>query len=634
MGLESLKIYKGKSIPLEEIVGKLVELGYTPSKVLSGEGDFRRRGEVLDVYCVGFEYPVRIEWDWEKVSKIRSFDPDNLIFFEEHQILIVLPKFDKKISRFGYYEEIPLEVSLNLKKGDYIVHINYGIGKYLGKRYLDTPGGKKEFLEIEYENKEKLFLPLEKVHLIQKYLNLGGRSPKLSRLGSKEWLSVKERAKKSIRRYAWELLREQALREIIGGYSFCKDSPWQKEFEKDFPYQETPDQIKTLEEVKEDMEANKAMDRLICGDVGYGKTEVAMRAAFKAVMDSKQVAFLVPTTILAEQHYQNFLNRTKKFPIRVEMLSRFVPNSHQKKIIEDTRKGLVDIIIGTHKLLSSDVKFKDLGLLIIDEEQRFGVKQKEKIKKMKIGVDVLTLTATPIPRTLYMGLAGVRAISTIKTPPKERLSVKTYVEEFNKDSIRKAILREYNRRGQVFFIENRIEDLKKIEAILRSILPSYVKIGVAFGKMPPYQLEKVMLSFINSEIDCLLSTAIVESGIDIPKANTLIVNNAHKFGLADLHQLRGRVGRLNIQAYAYFLIPKKEKISKEAKRRLEAIREYSHLGAGFKLAMQDLEIRGAGNILGEEQHGFIWQIGLDLYCRLLKAQIEELRQALKISVKR
>ncbi|HEC68790.1 MAG TPA: transcription-repair coupling factor [Candidatus Omnitrophica bacterium] len=634
MEFNNLKIYKGKVTSLPEIVKQLVNLGYRNLPELSDEGDFRRRGDVLDVYCVGFEYPVRIEWDWDKISKIRSFDPQNLIFFQEHEILIILPKLKKALKRISYYEELPLQANLEIKKNDFVVHLNYGIGRYLGRKKLSTPQGQKEFLEIEYENKEKLYLPIEKTHLIQKYVNLGGRPPKLSRLGTREWIALRERVRKSVKRYAWELLREQALRELLGGFSFSKDSAWQEEFEKSFPYQETPDQIKALKEVKEDMESNKAMDRLICGDVGYGKTEVAMRAAFKAVMDSKQVAFLVPTTILAEQHYQNFLNRVKNFPVRVEMLSRFVKPTQQKKVIEDLKKGLVDVVIGTHRLLSPDTRFKDLGLLIIDEEQRFGVKQKEKIKKMKVGVDVLTLTATPIPRTLYIGLSGVKAISTIKTPPKERLSVKTYVEEFNKDLIRRAILKEYNRGGQIFFVESRIEDLKKTEKILREILPSYIKIGVAFGKMRSSWLEKVMLSFINSEIHCLLSTAIIESGIDIPKANTLIVNNAQKFGLSDLHQLRGRVGRFNIQAYAYFLVPNKEMISLEAKKRLQVIKEYSHLGAGFALSLQDLEIRGAGNILGEEQHGFIWQIGLDLYCRLLKSQIEELRGEFNISLKR
>jgi len=422
----------------------------------------------------------------------------------------------------------------------------------------------------------------------------------------------------------------QAAREVLGGFKFSKDTPWQKEFEETFPYEETEDQIRAWEEVKRCMESEKPMDILICGDVGYGKTEVAMRAAFKAVMDSKQVAFLVPTTILAEQHYQNFKKRLERFPVRVEMLSRFKSKSEQKKIIEDISKGLVDIIVGTHRILSQDVKFKDLGLLIIDEEQRFGVKQKERIKKMKMCVDVLTLTATPIPRTLYMSLSGIKSISLIKTPPKERLAIKTKVTIFSKELIRDAILKEYSRGGQVYFIENRIKDIPKIEKMLKSILPSCIKIGIAHGRMKAKELEEVMILFLRKEIDCLLSTAIVESGLDIPLANTLIVNNAHRFGLADLHQLRGRVGRFNIQAFAYFLVPKKECISKEAKKRLEAIEKFSYLGAGFDIAMRDLELRGAGNILGEQQHGFIWQIGLDLYCRLLKIEIEKLREEFSI----
>lgn len=630
MEFKTFKIYKGKVLSLSQAIKELIALGYNSCPLVQEEGDFRRTGEVIDIYCVSFEYPVRIEWEYDTIKRIRNFDPANMLFFQEHDILIILPKFKKKYSKF-LYEQAPLSAILDLKKGDYVVHINYGVGIFLGKKKLETQKGKKDFLEIEYQNKEKLFVPLEKSHLLQKYISLGQKLPKLSRLGTKEWSYVKERARKSIRRYALELVREQALREILGGYKFSKDTAWQVQFEKTFLYRETQDQLIATEEVKLDMEKPLAMDRLICGDVGYGKTEVAMRASFKAVMDSKQVAFLVPTTILAEQHYQNFLKRLKGFPLRVEMLSRFKTSHEQKQIIQDLKKGKVDIIIGTHRLLSKDVRFKNLGLLIIDEEQRFGVRQKEKIKKIKRGIDVLTLTATPIPRTLYMGLTGIKSISIIKTPPQDRLSVKTYCEEFDKNLIKEAILREYKRGGQVFFIENRIRNLPKIKVMLETMLPSSLRIEMAFGKMKAQALEKVMVDFLNKKVDCLLSTAIIESGIDIPLANTLIVNNAHMFGLADLHQLRGRVGRFNIQAYAYFFIPKGLSLSRDAKARLAAIEDYSHLGSGFELAMQDLEIRGAGNVLGEQQHGFIWQIGLDLYCRLLKMEIEGLKEEYKLN---
>ena len=374
------------------------------------------------------------------------------------------------------------------------------------------------------------------------------------------------------------------------------------------------------------MELKDPMDRLICGDVGYGKTEIAMRAAFKASINSKQVAFLVPTTILAEQHYYNFCKRLTDFPARVEVLSRFKTKREQKAIVEDVNKGLVDIVIGTHRLLSYDLKFKDLGLIIIDEEQRFGVKQKQRLKKIQSGAEILTLSATPIPRTLYMSLGGVKSISLIKTPPRERLSIKTSVDHFDKNLIRDIILKEVNRKGQVYFIENRIAKIPKIYKILKEVLPDRVRIGVAHGKSSPADLEHIMTKFKNKELDCLLSTAIIESGIDIPHANTIIIDNAYMFGLADLHQLRGRVGRLDVQSYAYFLTPKNKLLSKPAEDRLDAIKNHSYLGAGFDVAMHDLEIRGAGNILGEEQHGFIFQIGLDLYCRLLRIEVNNLQQ--------
>ncbi|MBN2120144.1 MAG: DEAD/DEAH box helicase [Candidatus Omnitrophica bacterium] len=630
MEFKTFKIYRGKVLSIDQVIKELVSLGYNSCLQIAEEGDFRRSGEVLDIFCVSFEYPVRIEWDWDKVTKIRNFDPVSLIFFQEHDILIILPKLKKR--RLSYlHQEYPLQGTLDLRKGDFVVHVNYGIGKYLGRKNIETNSGLKDFLEIEYQNKEKIFVALDKAHLVQRYVNLGGRPPKLSRLGTKEWLYIKERAHKSIRRYALEQVREQALRQVLGGVKFSDDTAWQKQFEETFSYDETPDQLTALGEVKRDMQNPMSMDRLICGDVGYGKTEVAMRAGFKAVMDSKQVAFLVPTTILAEQHYQNFKARLKDFPVRVEMLSRFRTPLEQKRIVDEVKKGIIDIVIGTHRLLSQDVGFKELGLLIIDEEQRFGVRQKTKIKKLKLGIDVLTLTATPIPRTLYMGLTGIKSISIIKTPPKDRLSVRSFVGQFDKTLIKEAIVREHQRGGQIYFIENRIKNLSSIKSILEEILPGSLNIGVAFGRMRPQELEKVMVNFIHHKIDCLLSTAIIESGIDIPSANTVIVNNAHRFGLSDLHQLRGRVGRMNIQAYAYFLVPRGASLSKEAKSRLDAIQDYSHLGAGFELAMQDLEIRGAGNILGEQQHGFIWQVGLDLYCRLLKMEIDRLRAEFKLN---
>jgi transcription-repair coupling factor (superfamily II helicase) len=405
------------------------------------------------------------------------------------------------------------------------------------------------------------------------------------------------------------------------GFAYSKDKDWQRDFESTFPYQETPDQIKTTLEVKQDMELGKPMDRLLCGDVGYGKTEVAMRAAFKAVMDNKQVAYLVPTTILAEQHYQNFSNRLKDFPINLQILCRFRTDAEQHKIIEGLADGTVDIVIGTHRLLSEDVTFKDLGLVIIDEEQRFGVRHKEKLKKLRLTTDVLTLTATPIPRTLYMSLMGAKELSVINTPPQNRLPIKTVVVEYDEDLVRQAILKELNRKGQVFFIHNRVLDIEKVKDRLARQLPPQVRLAVAHGQMASRVLEKVMCDFLAGQIDCLFCTMIIESGIDIPNANTIIVNNAHTFGLSDLHQLRGRVGRFNVPAYAYLMIPRNEVLELDARKRLNAIQEYAHLGAGFNIAMEDLEIRGAGNLLGIEQHGFIAAVGFDLYCRLLREAV-------------
>jgi transcription-repair coupling factor (superfamily II helicase) len=522
---------------------------------------------------------------------------------------------------------MPVDSFLDLEPGNYVVHNQHGIGRFLGLEKIKVGDKRKDHLVIEYDREEKLYVPTEAMHLVQKYIAFQARKPKLYRLGSKEWLRTKERARNGIQKMAWELLSLEAMRRSIGGFKFSPDTDWQKQFEGSFPYEETPDQIKAAQEVKQDMESLRPMDRLLCGDVGYGKTEVAMRAAFKATMNNKQVAFLVPTTILAEQHYQNFSQRLKDFPVNIQMLSRFKTETQQKAIIDGLSQGKVDIVIGTHRLLSEDVIFKDLGLVIIDEEQRFGVKAKEKFKSMRLTSDVLTLTATPIPRTLYMSLMGAKDLSSINTPPQNRLPIKTVVVEYDLDLIRQAVARELNRKGQVYFVHNRIHDIGKIKEKVCGVLPEGATCAVAHGQMPPKFLEKVMADFLSAKTDVLISTMIIESGIDIPNVNTIIVNQAHTFGLSDLHQLRGRVGRFNRPAYAYFLIPKGEVFDTDAKKRLNALQEYSHLGAGFKIAMQDLELRGAGNILGIQQHGFIAAVGFDLYCRLLREAISTLKKA-------
>ncbi|HTZ11336.1 MAG TPA: transcription-repair coupling factor, partial [Candidatus Margulisiibacteriota bacterium] len=516
-----------------------------------------------------------------------------------------------------------------LNTGDYVVHNQYGVGKFLGINKIKINDKYKDHLVIEYENQEKLYLPVEEMHLVQKYIAFHAKRPRLYSLRSKEWLRTKERTRKGIQKMAWELLTLQAMRLSSGKTPYSSDTPWQKDFEKTFPYLETPDQLKATQEVKNDLESSHPMDRLLCGDVGYGKTEVAMRAAFKTVMGNRQAAYLVPTTILAEQHYQNFASRLKEFPVNLAMLSRFKTQGEQKRIIEGLNIGSVDIVIGTHRLLSDDVVFKNLGLVIVDEEQRFGVKAKEKLKKLRLTTDVLTLTATPIPRTLYMGLMGAKDLSLINTPPENRLPIKTIVVEYDDDLIQQAIIREKARKGQVFFLHNRVQDIEKVRERLSGILPKDISLAVGHGQMHPRELEEVMSGFISGQVDVLISTMIIESGIDIPNANTIIVNNAHTFGLSDLHQLRGRVGRFTRRAFAFFLIPKNASFEGETRKRLEAIQNYSHLGAGFNIAMEDLEIRGAGNLLGLQQHGFIQAVGFDLYCRLLREAVNNCKKAVE-----
>ncbi|MFH0913413.1 MAG: transcription-repair coupling factor [Candidatus Omnitrophota bacterium] len=624
---KSLKLYTGGFVDLEGTCATLIDFGYKRQESVSEEGDFSRRGAILDVFPSTFELPIRIELEIDKIVSVKTYNPSTGAALWGHRMVIILPI--KKTHAFKsaiFNESFPLESFLDLDIGDYVVHTQHGIGRFLGLDKVRVGGAYKDHLIIEYDRQEKLYVPIDKMHLVQKYLALQIRKPKLYRLGTKEWARTKERAKKGIEKLAWELLSLEAMRLSVSGFAYSCDTDWQKQFEATFPYRETPGQIKAAQEVKLDMESAKPMDRLLCGDVGYGKTEVAMRAAFKALMDNKQVAYLVPTTILAEQHYQNFSQRLHVFPINIQMLSRFKTAGEQKEIIQGAGDGSVDIVIGTHRLLSEDVKFKDLGLVIIDEEQRFGVKAKEKLKALRLSCDVLTLTATPIPRTLYMSLMGAKDFSVINTPPQNRLPIKTTVVEYDQDLIRQAISREIQRNGQVFFVHNRVQDIEKIKGKISRLLPIGTRVAIAHGQMRTNMLEEVMLDFLNAKVDVLVSTMIIESGIDIPNANTIIVNNAQHFGLSDLHQLRGRVGRFDKPAYAYYMTPRKETLDTDAKKRLLAIQEHSELGAGFKIAMRDLELRGAGNLLGIEQHGFIVAVGFDLYCRLLREAISTFKK--------
>lgn len=508
-----------------------------------------------------------------------------------------------------------------LKPGDYVVHVNHGIGVYKGIKQIEVSGHKRDYLDIVYDKGDKLYVPVDQLDLVQKYIGSEGKSPKVNKLGGAEWQKAKSKVKKSINEIAEDLVKLYAARAAVKGYKYSKDTEWQMQFEDEFPFQETPDQLSSIEEIKKDMESDKPMDRLLCGDVGYGKTEVALRAAFKAVMEGKQVAFLVPTTILAEQHYKNMIKRFSDFPIKIDMVSRFRTAKEQKSTLQSVKEGNVDILVGTHRLVSKDIVFKDLGLLIVDEEQRFGVAQKEKIKNLKKNVDVLTLSATPIPRTLHMSLTGVRDISVIETPPEERYPIQTYVVEQNDQLIRDAIMREIGRGGQVYFVYNRVEDIEKIANYIKNLVPES-RVGIAHGQMTERQLEKEMLDFMANEYNVLVCTTIIETGIDIQNVNTIIIYDADKMGLSQLYQLRGRVGRSNRIAYAYLLYTKDKVLTEVAEKRLKALKDFTELGSGFKIAMRDLEIRGAGNMMGSAQHGHMAAIGYDLYCRMLEDTVK------------
>lgn len=563
-------------------------------------------GEILTTYgyiATGYEYP--------------------LIKFEVISESDIFGRIKKKKKK-KTYEGRRIQDFQELKIGDYVVHENHGLGIYQGIEQIQIDKVVKDFIKISYAKGGNLYIPATGLDLIQKYANADAKKPRLNQLGSKEWGNTKSRVKKAVGLIAKDLVELYAKRQEAKGYKYGEDTLWQKEFEELFPFEETRDQLAAIEDVKQDMESDKVMDRLICGDVGYGKTEIAIRAAFKAVQENKQVVYLVPTTILAQQHYNTFTQRMKEYPVRVDLMNRFRTAKEQKKTIEDTKKGLVDIVIGTHRVLSEDLKFKDLGLLVIDEEQRFGVKHKEKIKALKENVDVLTLTATPIPRTLHMSLIGVRDMSVLEEAPGERMPIQTYVMEYNTEMVREAIERECARGGQVYYVYNKVEDIKEITAKISKLVPE-LNVAYAHGQMRENRLESIMMDFINGEIDVLVSTTIIETGLDIPNVNTMIIHDADKFGLSQLYQLRGRVGRSNRMAYAFLLYQRNKLLKQEAEKRLSAIREFTDLGSGFKIAMRDLEIRGAGNLLGESQSGHMEAVGYDMYTKMLNEAIRHLK---------
>ena len=567
-----------------------------------------RPGEILVTYGNlhrGFEYPLL-----------------KFVFITEGDMFGVEKK--RKRRKKTNYQGKAIQSFTELSVGDYVVHEEHGLGIYKGIEKVERDKVIKDYIKIEYGDGGNLYLPATRLESIQKYAGAEAKKPKLNKLGGAEWNKTKTRVRGAVQEIAKDLVKLYAARQEKAGFQYGPDTVWQREFEELFPYDETDDQMDAIDAVKKDMESRKIMDRLICGDVGYGKTEVALRAAFKAVQDSKQVVYLVPTTILAQQHYNTFVQRMKDFPVRVDMLSRFCTPARQKRTLEDLRKGMVDIVIGTHRVLSKDMQFKDLGLLIIDEEQRFGVAHKEKIKHLKENVDVLTLTATPIPRTLHMSLAGIRDMSVLEEPPVDRMPIQTYVMEYNEEMVREAINRELARNGQVYYVYNRVTDIDEVAGRVQALVPDAV-VTFAHGQMREHELERIMADFINGEIDVLVSTTIIETGLDIPNANTMIIHDADRMGLSQLYQLRGRVGRSNRTSYAFLMYKRAKLLREEAEKRLQAIREFTELGSGIKIAMRDLEIRGAGNVLGAEQHGHMEAVGYDLYCKMLNQAVLALK---------
>ncbi len=550
-----------------------------------------------------------------------QYGPGRVVVINDHEIY---SRYQRKRRYRRFKEGTPIRAVSALHRGDFVVHVDHGIGQYEGIEHLRVDGVSRDLLSLSYRAGDRVLVPVDQMDRVQKYASQEGVAPVLSKLGTATWERVKEKTRKEIFKMAAELVSLYAERKARPGTAFSEDTSLHRALEASFPYQETMDQLRTIEEVRQDMEQASPMDRLVCGDVGYGKTEVAIRAAFKAVADGKQVAVLAPTTILAQQHYRTFRERMDGLPVTVEVLSRFRTAKEQQQVVEGLQAGRVDIAVGTHRLLSKDVDFNDLGLLVVDEEHRFGVRHKERLKQLKRLVEVLTLTATPIPRTLHMSLMGARDMSVIRTPPKDRLPITTEVFPFDEDRVAEAILRELDREGQVYFVHNRVQSMPAMVSYLERLLPQ-VRFGVGHGQMPERQLERVMMAFLEGQYDCLISTMIIESGLDIPSVNTLIVNRADRLGLAQLYQLRGRVGRSTQQAYAYLLIPSWKALSKAAVRRLRAIEEFSDLGSGFHISMRDMEIRGTGNMLGEQQHGHIVAVGFDLYCRLLDEAVQQIK---------
>ncbi len=610
--------YRGQIRQFKEDIAELLKSGHTVFVGASYEGQTKRIRGLLEEFLSTYEK-----------LKVSTLDLHEGFRSDKLRVALILDReiFSRKKRyqrEFLAHRSEPIEGILDISEGGYIVHIEHGIGIYRGIEKLKTEGVEKDFFKLEYRDGDEIFIPVDQIHLLQKYIGQEGRTPRIDKLGAVTWKKIKEHVKKSVKNLARDLIGIYSVRSALKGYAFSKDTEWQYEFESGFRYEETTDQLRTVEELKSDMESEMPMDRLICGDVGFGKTEVAIRAAFKAVMDGKQVAVLVPTTILAEQHLNTFTERFSLYPINVEMLSRFKSHKEQKIIVENLKNGLIDVVIGTHRLIQKDVMFKDLGLVIIDEEQRFGVEHKERLKQLRTLVDVITMTATPIPRTLYMSMTKIRDMSIIETPPRDRIPIETYVIEQNDEIIEQAIRREVERGGQVYYVHNRVRTIDEKAENLRKRMPD-ISFEIAHGQMEERELEEIMNDFFNMQFQVLVTTTIIESGLDIPNVNTIIIERADRFGLSQLYQLRGRVGRSKRKAYAYLLYPTGRLLTEQAEKRLSVINDHTALGSGFTIALKDLEIRGAGNILGREQHGEMLTVGFEMYVKLLDEAIYELQ---------
>ncbi len=625
--MKSLQSFQGRIKSVREDLARRLETGWRIIMTTSFEGQARRLFDLFNEF--------NPDADFEKYSPSSPFNIvlsplNNGLELQEAKILLltdhdIFGKSYRKRKQFKRKGSRPIESFLELKPGDYVVHINHGIGIFKSIERMSAGGVERDFLLIQYEGDDKLYVSLDQISLVQKYIGLEGKKPRIDSLGRKSaWNRIRDRVRESVEEIAKELIKIYSQRSALKGFRYPPDTQWQEEFESLFEYEETPDQLTAIEDVKDDMENDKPMDRLVCGDVGFGKTEVAIRASFKSVMAGKQVAILVPTTILAMQHFETFKKRFQGYPINIEMVSRFRTKGEIIKIKQKLNQAEIDIVIGTHALLAADVKIKNFGLLIIDEEQRFGVKHKEQLKKFRATVDVLTLSATPIPRTLHISMAGIRDLSIIATPPESRQAIETYVLEDNADILREAILSEIGRGGQIFYVYNRVQTIETQMIMLQKLVPE-ATFCIAHGQMHEHELEDIMIEFMNRKYDVLISTTIIESGLDMPNVNTIIISRADTFGLSQLYQLKGRVGRSNRQAYAYLFYPRHTALTEDAQKRLQVISEYSDLGSGFKIAMKDLEIRGAGNIIGFEQSGNIMEVGFDLYCQMLEDEIKHLK---------